>query len=148
MKIIMILIPTTHIINNINLNDINYYPYLYSEYHNNNIDPRYKIKQNNKNDISNKTGNEIWGDDLNDDDSNFPKGKNEKELFEKNKIEKYKKMNMMILKMEMILKELKQLLLIIFVLLLIYFIIFYQVHFKKMFQDMENFIKKDIYINY
>ena len=48
----------------------------------------YKIKQNNKNDISNKTGNEIWGDDLNDDDSNFPKGKNEKELFEKDKIEK------------------------------------------------------------
>ena len=31
MKIIMILIATTHIINNINLNDINYYPYLYSE---------------------------------------------------------------------------------------------------------------------
>ena len=65
---------------------------------------------------------------------NFPKGKNEKEWFEKNKIEKYKKMNMMILKMEMILilKELKQLLLIIFALLLI-FIIFYQVHFKKKF---------------
>ncbi len=75
-------------LNNINPNDKNYYPYLYSEYHNNNIDPRYKIKQNNKNDISNKTGNEIWGDDLNDDDSNFPKGKNEKELFEKDKIEK------------------------------------------------------------
>ena len=59
-------------------------------------------------------------------------------------------MKMMILKMEMILilKELKQLLLIIFVLLLIYFIIFYQVHLKKMFLDMVNFIKKDIYINY
>ena len=53
---------------------------------------------------------------------------------------------MMILKMEMKLKELKHLLLIIFALL--YFIIFYQVHFKKMFLDMENFIKKDIYINY
>ena len=47
---------------------------------------------------------------------NFPKGKNEKEWFEKNKIEKYKKMNMMILKMEMILKELNHLLLIIFAL--------------------------------
>ena len=75
-------------INNINPNDTNYYPYSYNEYHNNNIDPRYKIKQNNKNDISNKIGNEIWGDDLNDDDSNFPKGKYEKDLFEKNEIEK------------------------------------------------------------
>ena len=76
--------------------------------------------------------------DSKNDDSNFPKGKNEKEFFEKNKIEKYKKMNMMILKMEMKLKELKQLLLIIFALL--YFIIFYLFHFKKMFLDMLNFI--------
>ena len=77
---------------------------------------------------------------------NFPKGKNEKEWFEKNKIEKYKKMNMMIMKMEMILKELKQLLLIIFALLLI-FIIFYQVHFKKKFIDMLNFIYFFLIIN-
>ena len=74
---------------------------------------------------------------------NFPKGKNEKELFEKNKIEKYKKMNMMIMKMEMILKELKQLLLIIFAL----FIIFYQVHFKQKFIDMLNFIYFFLIIN-
>ncbi len=79
-------------------------------------------------------------------------GKNEKELFEKNKIEKYKKMNMMILKMEMILKELKQLLLIIFALLLI-FIIFYQVHFKKKFIRYAEFyiffliINKNYYLN-
>ena len=75
-------------------------------------------------------------------DSNFPKGKYEKDLFEKNEDDDFENGN------DIDLKELKQLLLIIFLLLLIYFILFYQVHFKKMFLDMDNFIKKDIYINY
>ncbi len=44
------MITTTHIINNIDQIDINYYPYLYSEYHNNILFQ--DIKENNKNDIS------------------------------------------------------------------------------------------------
>ena len=64
----------------------NDYPYTYDELHEMNTDPRFKLKKKNNYDLEHEDN--FYGENLDDDDSNYPKGKKERNLLEKREIEK------------------------------------------------------------